>query len=109
MLPYGLWWVAAGYVARSYLMLPLQIVLLRSVAGITARQTAAAIAQPLAAAILMGVAVSILVRTGWADGPYSLAAVILFGAAFYIAVLAMIARDIRAWFAAQLARLTARS
>lgn len=52
--PYGLFAVAWAYVARSYLTLPLQIILLKRVSGIGLAQTWAAIWQPLTASAVMG-------------------------------------------------------
>jgi O-antigen/teichoic acid export membrane protein len=52
--PYGLFAVAWAYVARAYLTLPVQIILLKRASGIGPRQTWAAIWQPLAASVVMG-------------------------------------------------------
>lgn len=52
--PYGVFVVAWAYVARAYLTLPLQIVLLKRVSGIGLRDTWKAIWQPLTASIAMG-------------------------------------------------------
>lgn len=54
MLPWGLWWVAVGYVFRAYFTLPLQVMFLRSSAGITLRDTVSAIFPAFAASTLMG-------------------------------------------------------
>jgi O-antigen/teichoic acid export membrane protein len=54
--PYGIFAVACAFVARAYLMLPLQIILLKRVSGIGLRDTWRAIWQPFAASIAMGVA-----------------------------------------------------
>lgn len=51
--PYGLVAVAWAYVARAYLTVPLQIVLLKRVSGIGFNRTWAAIWQPLAASTVM--------------------------------------------------------
>lgn len=54
-VPYGVFAVAWAYVARAYLMLPLQIMLLKRVSGIGFRHTWNAIWQPFTASIVMGV------------------------------------------------------
>lgn len=70
MLPWGLWWVAAGYVFRAYLTLPLQIVFLKSSAGIRLRDTASAIWPAFAASTLMG---ALLWLVLWVFNPANLA------------------------------------
>lgn len=90
MLPWGLWWVAAGYVFRAYLTLPLQIVFLRSSAGIGLRDTLRAIWPAFGASTLMG---GLLWLVLWAWNPsdiFMLAALIGGSALVYaLAVLAL--------------------
>ena len=62
--PYGLFAVAWAYVARSYLTLPLQIMLLKRVSGIGLSQTWAAIWQPLTASAVMGVTLHLALSLG---------------------------------------------
>lgn len=52
--PYGVTAVAAAFVARAYVMLPVQIVFLKRVSGIGFQQTWSAIWQPFTASIIMG-------------------------------------------------------
>lgn len=52
--PYGLFAVAWAYVGRSYLTLPLQIILLKRISGIGLQHTWSAIWHPLVASALMG-------------------------------------------------------
>src|SRR3546814_3297750 len=54
--PYGLFAVAWAYVARAYLTLPLQVILLKRASGIGFGRTWAAIWEPLAASAVMGIA-----------------------------------------------------
>jgi O-antigen/teichoic acid export membrane protein len=54
--PYGVFAVAAAFVARAYIMLPVQIIFLKRVSGIGFRQTWSAIWQPFTASIIMGAA-----------------------------------------------------
>jgi O-antigen/teichoic acid export membrane protein len=56
--PYGLLWFAAAYVARAYVTLALQMVLLGRASGIRPFEVIAAIAPPLGAAIVMAACVS---------------------------------------------------
>lgn len=84
--PYGLFAIAWAYVARAYLTLPLQIILLKYVSGIGPRQTWTAIWQPLAASAVMGIALHYalpiladLVGNAWAR----LALVVILGGLIY--------------------------
>src|SRR3546814_13594454 len=54
--PYGLFAVGWAYVARVYLTLPLQVILLKRASGIGFGRTWAAIWEPLAASAVMGIA-----------------------------------------------------
>jgi O-antigen/teichoic acid export membrane protein len=54
--PHGVLAVAAAFVARAYIMLPVQIIFLKRVSGIGFRQTWSAIWQPFTASIIMGAA-----------------------------------------------------
>lgn len=56
--PHGLFWFAAAYVARAYLTLALQMVLLHRATGIRPLAVLAGIAPPLGAAIVMAASVS---------------------------------------------------
>lgn len=56
--PYGLLWFAVAYVARAYVTLALQMVLLERATGIRPLDVIAAIAPPLGAAIVMAACVS---------------------------------------------------
>src|SRR3546814_5806112 len=54
--PYGLFAVAWAYLARAYLTLPLQVILLKRASGIGFGRTWAAIWEQLAASAVMGIA-----------------------------------------------------
>jgi O-antigen/teichoic acid export membrane protein len=98
-LPYGLFWVAAAYVLRSYLTLPLQIRFLRQASAIRFSDTWLAIRAPFAASCAMGVLLwagqALWTRTetiGWA----ALAVFVAAGAAVYFLTLLIVSSALRA-------------
>jgi hypothetical protein len=93
-VPFGLVAVAAGYVLRAYITMPLQQYMLSRHLGIRMRDTWAAMMLPLGCATTMAVAVHFSqswlvaeIGTGW---PSALMAVGL-GAAIYSALVAILA------------------
>lgn len=92
---HGLVWIVAGYVACSYLCLPLQLAAIRRALGIRARDVAAAIARPLAASLLMCLFVGLVTRFGADRSPTTLAIAILGGAAVYVPLLLLLSPDLR--------------
>ena len=92
--PYGLLWFAVAYVARAYVTLALQMVLLGRATGIRPLDVIAAIAPPLGAAIVMAACVSVTASAvGMHGAPGSapaflyLGGLIAQGAAVYAGVL----------------------
>ncbi|WP_052223021.1 lipopolysaccharide biosynthesis protein [Novosphingobium malaysiense] len=60
LVRFGLFAVACGFVARAYIILPVQIYMLKRVSGIGFRQTWNAIWRPFAASAIMGVILYLL-------------------------------------------------
>lgn len=106
--PYGLIAVAWAYVARAYLTLPLQIVLLERASGIGFGQTVSAVWAPLAASTVMGVAIYFALPATllWTDNNWlRLAAIIVAGALLYCVALLAISSLWRALFIRNLRQL----
>jgi O-antigen/teichoic acid export membrane protein len=85
--PFGILAVAAAYVVRAYLTLPVQIILLRRVTGIGFAIVARAVAAPLAAALVMAAAVRAVEAMADGGGLHPLASLALSiasGAVVYI-------------------------
>jgi O-antigen/teichoic acid export membrane protein len=99
-LPFGLFWVAAAYVLRSYLTLPLQIRFLRQASSIRFADTWRAVRAPFIASALMGVLLWIG-AAGWQRMlPFDARALILFvvaGGAVYLSALLAISPAHRAY------------
>lgn len=98
-LPYGLFWVAAAYVARAYLTLPLQIHYLRKASTIRFADTWQAVRAPFAASCVMGVLLWFL-QAAWLQvepiGWIAIASLISAGAAIYALTLVAISASLRA-------------
>jgi len=89
-LPFGLFWVAAAYVLRSYLTLPLQIRFLRQASSIRFADTWRAVRAPFAASMVMGVLLWIGEAAWQRTLPFDARALILFivaGGAVYAGTL----------------------
>jgi O-antigen/teichoic acid export membrane protein len=91
--PYGIVWFAAAYVARAYLTMVLQMVLLQRSAGIRARDVAVGVAPAVGAAVVMALVVWTTADT-MPQGPFDsvasllpIAFLILQGTLVYAAVL----------------------
>jgi O-antigen/teichoic acid export membrane protein len=93
--PYGLLAIAAAYVARAYLVLPVQMWAFRKYSGLGYREVLTSIAPALGtslvmAAVLLGL--DRLVGARFADGPFHLLVMVILGAAVYLAALRLLAR-----------------
>lgn len=99
-LPFGLFWVAAAYVLRAYLTLPLQIRFLREASTIRFSDTWRAIRAAFLASALMGVLLW-LGEIAWRrELPFDARALAFFvvaGGAVYLSALLAISPTHRAW------------